>query len=165
MTQHGNTYVSLSEAKAQLRIDEGLTIHDAEIERLIGAAIDWAENYTNRSLGELMELDSPRDSSAVPLPDPKDSPGLAGFPANAIFPLDASFDWGIDPDLWRPLQWQCYYQNNPIQIDQSRPLRRDAHAAILIYMQVLFDRDPVTMDDQVKFAQNMIWPYRINLGV
>lgn len=156
------TYISLSEAKRQLRIDDDLTIHDAEISMLIGAAIDWAENYTNRSLGELLELNSPADSSAIPVPDPPQNacPG-AGFEWDA-----GILDW-VDTSGWGGEDFRSFWARNPppAQLDDALPLRRDVKAALLFYVQILFDRDPAIADKQTLQAQNMIWPYRRAMGV
>jgi hypothetical protein len=153
-----NPYISLEQAKAQLSIDDGLTIHDQRICDMVGAAIDWAENFTQRSLGELMELDSPSDASATPQADPKDRPSR-----HHIWYDD---DW-IDTSLWVPDDWRRHWAENPnpAAIDQSRPLRRDVHAAILLYMETLFDRNTDNLAILETRAENMLWPYRIALGV
>src|SRR5882762_1841268 len=121
------TYVTLVDAKEQLSIDESLTVHAVRIVKLIGAAEDWAENFTQRSLVELMELDSPRDSNATPLPDPVDSPQIPPWNSQAIPPPD----WLTQPQaIWSVQQWQIYWANNPIHQDHSKPLRRDVYSGI-----------------------------------
>lgn len=152
----GTTYITLAEAKAQLSIDDGLTQWDDRIQALIGASIDWAENFTQRSLGELLELNSPADSAAVLLPDPKDSPG----PQHFFY----ENEW-VDTSFWTPDNWRTYWAKNPIQQDQSKPLRRDVKAAILLYLETLFDRNTENMALLEKRATDMLWPYRIALGV
>ena len=152
-------YITLTEAKAQLSIDESNTYFDVRVQDLIGAAIDWAENFTNRSLGELLELNSPADSTAVPLPNPKDSPTPHHFWFNE--------QW-VDTSFWTPDEWQIYWHKhpvNPVQEDQSQPLRRDVKAAILLYLETLFDRNVENMALLEKRATDMLWPYRIALGV
>jgi hypothetical protein len=149
-------YITLAQAKAQLSIDESNTYFDDRIQDLIGAAIDWAENFTNRSLGELLEIDSPADSAAVPLPDPKDSPTPNHF--------WYSGDW-VDTTLWNPDEWRNYWAKNPIEQDQSKALRRDVKAGILLYLETLFDRNIENFALLEKRAQDMLWPYRIALGV
>jgi hypothetical protein len=160
-SETGGNYVTLEEAKSQLALDDGITVHDARIKRLIGAAIDMAEDYTNRSLGELLELNSPSDSSAVPLPNPKDSPSCWQAEANRLFDLDPT----IDAALWTPEQWHEYWRKNPIQQDQSMSLRRPVKEAILLLVEVLFDRNPQTMKDLTAMAYNLLSPYRIAQGV
>lgn len=155
------TYVTLEDAKEQLSIDESLTIHDVRIKKLIGAAEDWAENFTQRSLGELMELDSPRDSDQTALPDPVDSPHKP--PWNCALPEP---DWlGWPQSTWTVQHWQMYWANNPIHKDQSKPLRRDVYAGILLYMESLFDRNTDNFVLLQKRAEDLLWPYRIALGV
>lgn len=160
-SQAAETFVTLEEAKDQCSIDPGLTLHDRMLRRLIGAAVDLAENYTQRSLGELLELNSPRDSTAVPEPDPKNSPACfpSGLPAGCAFP--AGWDWQIDYGLWSPAQWHAWWAANPIQQDHSKPLRRDIHEALLLLVQSLFDQDP----DAKQTALDMLYPYRIGMGV
>lgn len=154
-SENGGNYITLTEAKEQLAIDEGLTIHDDRIKRLIGTVIDWAENLTQRSLGELLELNSPTDSSAVPLPDPKDSPS---FPR-----VDEPIE--LDRSTWTDEQWREYWANNPILVDSSKSLRRDVKEALLLKLESLFDRNPETMGPLAELAVEMIWPYRKGMGV
>jgi Phage gp6-like head-tail connector protein len=159
-SETGSNYVTLEEAKSQLALDDGITIHDARIQRLIGAAIDWAEDYTNRSLGELMVLDSPADSSARPLPNPVDSPSIQPC-VNQLFD-----PWpDVDSSLWTPDQWREYWRLNPIQQDQSKSLRRPVKEAILLKIECLFDRNTDTMDKLEAVALRMLDPYRIAIGV
>lgn len=54
-------YISLEEAREQCGIDPDMAFHDARLTRLIKAAVDWAENFTERDLAEMV-LDSPQDS-------------------------------------------------------------------------------------------------------
>jgi hypothetical protein len=156
------TYISLQEAKDQLSIDYSNDTWDARLAMLIGACIDWAENYLNRSLGELLLLDSPRDSDAVPLPNPVDSPRGEDIRDRMRFWADG--EW-IDTTLWTPDQWRTYWQQNPVQEDHSSPLRRDLKAGILLYLETLFDRNPENMVLLEKRATDLIWPYRIDIGV
>lgn len=165
-----NPYISLSEAKAQLSIDDGLTIHDTRIDMLIGAAVDWAENYTQRSLGELMELDSPTDSSAVPLPEPKDSPHFVpppGVPpAIDVTAIEGGFPLYMDDnDQWTEEQWKRYWANNPMLKDDAKPLRRDVKAAILLQIELLFDRNMDNFTTLETRAEQLLAPYRIGMGV
>ena len=155
------TYVTLADAKDHLSIDAGLTVHDVQLTKIIGAAEDWAENFTQRSLGELMDLDSPRDSDAVPLPNPVDSPALPTWPPSVPQP-----DWLSFPQsIWTTQQWQTYWAVNPIHQDHSKPLRRDVYNGILLKIQALFDRNSDDMKLLEDAAENMLWPYRIGLGV
>jgi len=156
-----NPYISLIEAKEQLSIDEGLTMHDARINRLIGAAIDWAESFTGRSLGELMELSSPSDESAVPLPEPKDSPSFTG-PEQEGIGLDVAVD---GREHWDERTWQNFWRNNPILRDDSQSLRRDVKEAILMRIELLFDRNTDNWDLLDKTSTDMLFPYRIGMGV
>lgn len=159
------TWITVADVKDHLSIDESITTWDKRIQSLIGAAIDWAENFTNRSLGELLTLDSPRDSTAVPLPNPVDSPPCNGFYNN-------NGNWAywdgeeyVDPSLWEPSQWRAFWVANPVQQDQSAPLRRDVREAILLYIETLFDRNPENFLLLERRATDMLWPYRIALGV
>lgn len=153
-----NPYISLADAKGQLSIDEGLTIHDDRIEFLIGSAIDWAENFTCRSLGELLELDSPADSSAVPLPDPKDSPSFA---RGNFGPVISAEDWqGWNADTWRD-----FWAKNPVLQNDAKPLRRDVKAAVLLKLELLFDRNTDNWELIEETAEQMLTPYRIGMGV
>jgi hypothetical protein len=165
--------ITLTEAKQQLSIDDGLTIHDARIEMLIGAATDWAQNYTQRSLGELLELDSPADSGTSPVPDPVDSPtfipvlpaapdqlaeGLTGIVGGVPMAMD-------DNDVWTEDSWRRYWANNPILSDSSKPLRRDVKAAILLQVELLFDRNTDNFELLEQRAEQLLAPYRVGLGV
>jgi hypothetical protein len=147
-------YISLQAAKDQLSIDAGLTIHDARIELLIGASIDWAENYTQRSLGELLQPLSPADAIATPLPDPVDSP-----PAQSAFvePGDQNYLWDYPTTSPSP--------PNPNSIDQSSPLRRDIQTAILLHVELLFDRNVDNWELIQKTAEALLDPYRTGMGV
>ena len=127
---------------------------------MIGATIDWAENYTQRSLGELLELNSPTDSSATALPEPVDSPDNRAL-INSKFDIDPT----IDTSLWNPAQWHEYWRLNPVEIDSSRALRRDVKEALLIKLEALFDRNPETMQPMSVYAENMLFPYRKGMGV
>lgn len=159
-SETGATYITLDEAKSQLGVDPDLTVDDARIQRLIGAAIDWAENFTQRSLGELLELNSPTDSSATPLPNPKDSPSWAN---GRQLPWDQ--DPSVDFSLWTPDQWHDYWRQNPVQVDASAPLRRDVKEAILLKLETLYDRNVDNMALLETTALNMLQPYRIAMGV
>jgi hypothetical protein len=155
------TYITLTEAKEQLSIDDGLTTHDARIELLIGAAIDWAENYTQRSLGELLELNSPADAGATPLPDPKDSPSWSKpetWPGPGVIGVEG---W----EGWDEKTWRNYWMNNPILRDDAKPLRRDVRAAILLKIELLFDRNVDNWKLIEDTAEQMLFPYRIGMGV
>ena len=147
-----NPYISLAEAKGQLSIDEGLTLHDDRIKFLIGAAIDWAENFTQRSLGELLELNSPADSSAVALPDPKDSPNFVAPPVAG---------W----DSWGDGEWRSWWAANPIMGSDAKPLRRDVKAAVLMRLELLFDRNVDNWELIEQTTEQMLTPYRIGMGV
>lgn len=159
MTSPANPYISLTEAKDQLSIDDGLTIHDARIERLIGAAIDWAENFCGRSLGELMELDSPSDASAVPLPEPVDSPSFV------IAPADAGVVGVQGWAYWDEKTWRDYWKNNPILANDAKPLRRDVKEAILMKIEQMFDRNTDNWQLLESTTESMLFPYRIGMGV
>jgi Phage gp6-like head-tail connector protein len=161
MTSPTTTYITLTEAKEQLSIDDGLTTHDARIELLIGAAIDWAENYTQRNLGELLELNSPADSEATPLPDPKDSPSWSKpevWPIAGVIGVEGWQEW--DEKTWRD-----FWRNNPILQDDAKPLRRDVRAAILLKIEQLFDRNVDNWVLLEQTAEQMLFPYRIGMGV
>lgn len=160
------TYITLQEAKDQLGIDAGLTIDDAKISAMIGASIDWAENYTSRSLGELLELDSGIDSTTTPQPDPVDSPTPGAWRSRVgQEEYGGGFDWTLESIVWTPDQWRHYWAKNPIQQDHSHALRRDVKAAILIYLETLYDRNPENFALLERRATDMLWPYRIALGV
>lgn len=160
-------YITLAQAKLHLRIDEGLTVDDDLITDLIGASIDWAENYTNRSLAELLELNSPADSAAVPAPDPKGS-WPDGCPSEAhVWDFHAA-EW-CDTSLWQRGNWTSYWARNPQntfqQTDDALPLRRDAKNALLLWIQSRYDRNPDSMALLQTTAENQLWPYRKALGV
>lgn len=154
-----NPYISLEEAKEQLAIDVSLTLHDKRINRLIGAAIDWAENFTGRSLGELMELDTPSDGVAVPLPEPKDSPHFV------VNPNADPFVIGAGGANFNEKNWENFYQNNPIDKADPAPLRRDIKEAILLRIELLFDRNVDNWELIDKTTTDMLFPYRIGMGV
>jgi hypothetical protein len=161
MTSPANPYISLTEAKGQLSIDADLTIHDDRIQFLIGSAIDWAENFTQRSLGELLELNSPADTIAVPLPDPKDSPSWSPpttWPLAGVIGVEGWQNW--DEKTWRD-----FWKNNPILQDDAKPLRRDVKAAILLKIELLFDRNVDNWELIENTACTLLFPYRIGMGV
>jgi hypothetical protein len=161
-----STFISLADMKDQLAIDQGITIHDRRIEILIGAAIDWAENFTQRSLGEMLELDSPTDSSAVPLPDPKDSPG--GPPPVWVEPGDQPFAVGgevIGIDGWTPERYARQWEQNPIRQDDSKPRRRDLKSGIMLMVEILFDKNVGNMKLLQDTAETLLHNYRIGMGV
>lgn len=164
-------FVTLKQAKDHLGIDDGLTVHDARVQDCIDGAVDWAENFTQRSLGELLELNSPRDSAAVPLPDPKDSPQSIDFAwiAATNAQWGVGFDWSIGVDSWGTDQTQAYWAAwlaaNPAMQDQAKPLRRDVRQGILLKMEMMFDRNVASFADLELAATNLLWPYRIGLGV
>ena len=65
MTDSPQTFITLAELEHQLSIDEVLTIHDNRINLLIrGVPVSLAENYTQRSLAQLMRLTLPPLDSA-----------------------------------------------------------------------------------------------------
>ena len=151
------TYISLEEAKDQLSIDYSNTTWDNRLALLIGSCIDRAENFLNRSLGELLLLDSPSDASATPQPNPVDSPRYSFW---------AGGQW-IDTEEWTEDQWAGYWRANPnpAMEDHSQALRRDLKAGILLYLETLFDRNPDNFALLEQRATDMLWPYRIDLGV
>jgi hypothetical protein len=159
---NGSEYITLEEAKEQLAIDDGLTIHDQRILRCIGAAIDYAENYTGRSLCQLMELTTPTDSSVVACQDPVDSPNIWRAAHQNLFDQD---DPTLDFPFWSAEQTRAYWADNPIRMDHSQSLRRDVKEAILLKMEVLFDRNPETMVMFNNAVDSALFPYRIALGV
>lgn len=155
-----STYVTVDEAKGQLSIDAGLDIHNDRIELLIGAAEDWAENYTQRELGELMVLDSPSDDSQHPLPDPVDP--IKNWPDR--FPRPSYLDCPISE--WMPADFRHYWAHvGPVELGTAKPLRRDVKAAILLKVESLFDRNTDNWQLLEKTAMTMLDPYRIGLGV
>lgn len=155
-----NTYVTLDEAKGQLSIDVGLTEYDSRISALIGAAEDWAENYTQRSLAELMLLDSPSDDQQVALPDPVDP--IHNWPEK--FPRPDYLQLQIVD--WLPEHYRHYWAHvGPVEFGTEKPLRRDVKNAILMYMETLFDRNTENFLMLQQCAQRMLDPYRIGLGV
>lgn len=153
-------YITLAQAKSHLRVDT--TVDDDQIQDLIGAAIDWAENYTNRSLGELLELNSPPDSAAKPIPDPS---WPEGRPSNShVWDCDANI-W-VDTEFWDANDYRVWWARFPQTMrDDALPLRRDVKQALLIYMETLYDRNIDNMVLYEQRAQNMLWPYRKELGV
>jgi hypothetical protein len=160
MTSPPTPYISLTEAKDQLSIDAGLTEHDARITRLIGAAIDWAENFCGRSLGQLLELNSPADSPTTPLPEPTDSPHYSSPPyLSGVVGLQG---WS---EGWTMRDWQDYYRNNPLLANYARPLRRDVKEAILMRVELLFDRNTDNWELLDKTSTDMLMPYRLGMGV
>jgi hypothetical protein len=169
MTSPRGQYISLDDAKLQLSIDLGNTYWDPRIEDLIGAAIDWAENFTQRSLAELVELNSPSDSNPQPAPDPKDSPSwINPYPA-ALDVTDIVDGPGVQAwygwEGWTQETWLAYWANNPMLKDQSQPLRRDVKAAILLYMESLFDRNTDNFELIETRCESMLFPYRVGMGV
>jgi hypothetical protein len=164
MSDSPQTFISLTEAKEQLSIDDGLTIHDNRINLLIRAAVSWAENYTQRSIGQLMELDSPPADSGVPAPSPKDSPSHRG---PWIPPGEQPFSIGGLGDTagWTEDQWRAHWKANPISQDDSDPTRSDIKAAILLKIEQLFDRNTDNWQLLEDTAQQMLSPYRIGMGV
>lgn len=162
MSSPANPYITLTEAKEQLSIDDALTIHDNRIERLIGAAVDWAENFCGRSLGELLELNSPTDESAVPLPEPRDSPHFVAVPAEVgVIGIQGFNDWAY----WNEKTWQAYWKNNPILANNAQPLRRDVKEAILMKIEQLFDRNTDNWELLESTSESMLFSYRIGMGV
>jgi Phage gp6-like head-tail connector protein len=157
-----STYITLAQAKAQLRIDASLTVDDDQIRDMIGAAVDWAENYTNRSLGELLELNSPQDSIAVPVPDPT---WPEGRPSRShVWDIDCN-DW-VDTAFWDPGDYRAWWARFPqTERDDALPLRRDVKQAILIYIETLYDRNIENIAIYESKAKDMLWPYRRALGV
>lgn len=166
-----STYITLAQAKSALRIDPGLTVDDQYITDLIGAAEDWAENFTNRSLAQLMQFtNSPTDSGVSPAPEPIDSPaGDAGWVDPAGLDWGGGFDWTLGISSWSAEQliWANSVNSNPVQSDASvtSRQRRDVHAAILLYLTTLYDQDVATIELLEQRATDMLWPYRIGLGV
>lgn len=155
-------YVSLADAKDHLGVDEGLQIHDRRISLCIGGAEDWAENYTNRSLGELMLLDSPADDKQVPLPNPVDP--IANWPSQ--YPRPLYLDSPVSD--WMPENFRHYWAHCQPTIsarDDSKPLRRDIYSALLLYMETLFDRNTDNFAILQLRATQMLDPYRIGQGV
>lgn len=156
------TFITLDDAKDQLSIDSGLTQHDARINALIGAAIDWAENFCGRSLGELLPLSTPSDGAAVALPEPVDSP-FFNSPQNEN--LDVGVEGFSDWQYWDEKTWATYYKNNPLLANNAATLRRDIKAAILLKVELLFDRNVDNWELLDKTATDMLFPYRIGMGV
>lgn len=148
-------FVTLQQAKDQLSIDEGFTLHDARITFLIAASIAWAQNYTQRNIGELMQLASPV-SSPTALPDPLDSPDPR---ARYIEPGDRDYAWIDAPSNASP------FVPNPIQQDQSASDRTDVQAAILLHVELLFDRNVDNWELLQQTAESLLDPYRIGMGV
>lgn len=164
------TFISLEDAKDHLGIDEGLTVHDRRINRCILGAIAAAENYTQRSLSELV-INSGADSTGAPFaPDPKDSPSLMSV--NFLATADswgAGYDWSLGYDAWSPDQYQCYWaaylKANPALQDDSNPSREDARQACLLKMEMMFDRNIANFTDLEAAFKCLLDPYRIGLGV
>lgn len=167
--------ISLTEAKEQLSIDDGLKIHDARIQRLIGAAIDWAENFLGRSLAQMMPLpasspgSSPNDPAAFgasPAPEPADSPSWSSPPSD---PLEGDGVIGIegfnDWQYWDEKTWEDYYRNNPLLANKAAALRRDLKEAILMRIELLFDRNVDNWELLDKTTTDMLFPYRTGMGV
>jgi len=158
------TFITLEDAKDQLSIDLGLTLHDTRIEGLIGAAIDWAENFCGRSLGQLLPLSRPSDGAAVALPEPGDSPAfntsLAGW-ENPDIGVEGFNDW----QYWDERTWAAYYRNNPLLHSNASTLRRDLKQAILMRVELLFDRNVDNWELIDKTSTDMLFPYRIGMGV
>jgi hypothetical protein len=160
-------YITLSQAKLHLRVDEGLTVDDDLITDLIGSAIDWAENYTNRSLAELLEIDSPADSIAIAMADPKTS-WPEGCPSDSHVWDFQRLEW-CDTTSWASGDFRSFWARNPQYAFEQRndalPLRRDAKNALLLWIQSRYDRNPDSMALLETAAQNQLWPYRKALGV
>jgi hypothetical protein len=159
------TFITLDDAKDQLSIDLGMTLHDARITFLVGASIDWAENFCGRSLGQLLPLSSPSDGAAVPLPEPVDSPSFSSNdwenPDIGIEGIQGFNDW----QYWDERTWATYYRNNPLLKDYASTLRRDLKAAILLRVELLFDRNVDNWELLDKTATDMLFPYRVGMGV
>lgn len=102
-------YVTLSEAKAQVSVEEAFTGHDDRLTRLIGAAERWAQGFLN--VDDLSDLEgSPQTSPPTTFPE-------------------------------------------------------DVKSAILLHVEAEFDRDPQVFEMLLKRAEQLLWPYRIELGV
>lgn len=148
------TFITLEQAKDQLNIDAGLTVYDNRINDLIGATTDWVENFTNRNLAELLEL--PVDSPAITLaaPDPAEPRDWGG-----------GYNWFSASELWLEDQWRFWWTCQ--QQDDSRVARkrRDVRAAALLYLETLFDRNIDNFKLLERRATDMLWPYRVGLGV
>jgi hypothetical protein len=148
-------FISLQAAKDQLSIDAGLTVHDARITFLIAASIAWAQNYTQRNIGELMQLAAPV-TPPVTLPDPLNTPDPR---ARFVEPGD-DYAWQtvVNPATTPIVP-------NPIQTDQSLSDRTDVQAAILLHVELLFDRNVDNIELLEATAERLLDPYRIAMGV
>lgn len=162
-----DTYIDPADAKDHLGIDEGLTIHDRRIGQCIRGAEDWAENYTNRSLSELMLLDSPQDANLAPI----EVPALPTGDPVACWPQGIAYPSYLTTPVsdWLPSNFRHYWAHvgptpSPNR-DDSKPLRGDAYMAMLLYMETLFDRNTDNLVLLQKRAESMLDPYRIGLGV
>lgn len=157
------TFITLGDAKGQLSIDDDLTLHDVRIQDLIGAAIDWAENFCGRSLGQLLPLSSPSDGAAVALPEPVDSPAFNNSLGweNPDIGVEGFNDWRY----WDERTWARYYRNNPLLQNNAATLRRDLKQAILMRIEIFFDRNVDNWALLDKTSTDMLFPYRIGMGV
>jgi len=155
------TFITLQNAKDQLSIDAGLTLHDDRITDLIGAAIDWAENFCGRSLGQLLPLSTPSDGAATALPEPVDSPFFNSPTENMDVGVEGFSDW----QYWDERTWASYYRNNPLLQNNAATLRRDIKQAILMRVELLFDRNVDNWELLDKTSTDMLFPYRIGMGV
>ena len=154
------TYIQIEDALAQLSLDEGLqAVYERRVNLLIGGAEDWAENFTERTLGELMILDNQaKDSNAKATPDPKQYRWAES---------DLRPRWYDEPcEGWQPENWRYYWQCNPIQgTSDTGPARRDIYCAILLYMESLFDRNTDNFELLEQRAISLLMPYRRGMGV
>ena len=150
--------ITLAEAKAQISMDEGFTADDARLTLLIGTVIDWAQNFTQRPLGELLVLATPADADAVPLADP-----VAPLPVASVFGtvsdiVGGSYDWST-------AQWLSFLDSDPRLHDRSVALRRDVKAACLLQLELLYDRNVDNFDLLNVRSHDLLQPYRMGLGV
>lgn len=83
--------------------------------------------------------------------------------ADIALKIDAAEEWAAE-FLNRPLSELLIETGSPPSIDGGE-LRPSVKVAILQRLEAFYDRDPATAEDLVRDAQNVLYPFRIGLGV
>lgn len=179
--------LTLVEAKRHLRIDDDITVDDDQVDGLIAAAREWAENETRRSfVRRTLELRLDCFSAELKLPrGPVTSVVAVKYVNNAgsLVEVDASLYqvdiYGTPPTIRTVFgaNWPVpkmgtvnavvveylagYAPGDGSPTDYAENVPSNLKSALKLHIEAHYDRDRMQMEQLLKAARNLLSPFVI----
>lgn len=169
--------VTLSEAKAQLRIEDSFTLDDTYINDRISSARKSIEEYCNRffaaqQVAIVVDGDFPAGDIDLPYPDLASVDSITYIDDDNTLQTVSASEYSADllnQKVYLVGSWPSQAKSYRINVTTAAPLDIEAAKAAIL-MRVADEYEHRTENVTVKLDSNpaimaLLYPYRVNLGI